>query len=257
MTLYPNWIGEGTPMVVSVIRRDPLSEAIATNKVVYQVRFSEVVSGVDASDFTLTTTGTTAGRIAQVSSYQGMNIDVLVDSISGRGTLRLDVKPAGTQIVDTGGNALSLGYARGETYRVGSDSTTALASFLQDHGIDPSSAAGASGADPDKDGIINVMEFVLNGDPSTPDAGVKPSAQYREEGASPVFAYSFNCTAAACDAYRIYAQYSADLLNWQDAVNGQDGVTIIEKTTTVGKAVTASFTAGARKLFVRLCAEPK
>ncbi len=257
MTLYPNWIGEGVPMVVSVKRRDPLSETIATNKVVYRVQFSEVVSGVDVSDFTLTTTGTAAGHIAQASSYQGMSIDVLADSISGSGTLRLDVKPTGTQILDVEGNALALGYARGETYKVGSDSTNALTSFLQDHGIDPSSAAGASGADPDKDGIINVMEFVLNGDPSVPDAGVKPSAQYREEGASSLFAYSYNCTTAAREAYRIYAQYSADLLNWQDAVNGQNGVTITEKTTAVGKAVTTSFTAADRKLFVRLCAEPK
>ena len=101
------------------------------------------------------------------------------------------------------------------------------------------------------------MEFVLNGDPSLPDAGVKPSAQYRQEGASSVFAYSYNCTTAAREAYRIFAQYSADLLNWQDAVNGQNGVTITEKTTAVGKAVTTSFTAADRKLFVRLCAEPK
>jgi uncharacterized repeat protein (TIGR02543 family) len=257
MILYPNWIPEELPMVVSIKRLDPLSETLTTNSAVYRVQFSEEVSGVDVSDFALNKTGTATGHIARASSNQGVSIDVLVDTISGNGTLRLDVKPSGTQIVDLEGNSLALGYAKGEAYEVGAGDTNALAGFLKDHGIDPSSAGGALGADPDGDGIVNVMEFVLDGDPAVPNAGIKPSAHYRGGGVSSAFDYSYNCTTAASEVYRVYTQYSTDLLSWHDAVSGMDGVTITEQTTAGGKAVTVSFAAGDRKLFVRLCAEPK
>lgn len=82
----------------------------------YTVTLSENVSGVDASDFTLTSTGTAAGSVASVSQVSGSTYTVTVNSITGDGTLRLDLKNTGTGISDTAGNAISGGYTAGQTY---------------------------------------------------------------------------------------------------------------------------------------------
>jgi hypothetical protein len=120
LTLYPNWLPKGMPLVLSVKRQSPAYENISSDHVTYLVTFSKTVSGVDVSDFKLTTEGTVTGNIASVSEANGHAISVEVNSITGSGTLRLDVKNTETGIVDADSNPLAGGYTSGEIYSIGS-----------------------------------------------------------------------------------------------------------------------------------------
>ena len=257
MVLYPLRIALATPAVVSVRRWNPASETLSTHTATFQVKFNKPVSGVDLGDFLLSTTGSATGHIAQVSSSQGDTINVVVDQIGGNGTLRLDVKGTGTQIIDSEGNALSGGFDKGESYQVGGNTNAAFADYLRTHGVDPGSAAGALNADPDGDDLSNLMEFVLNGNPAASDNGIKPAAQYHKEGATSVYTYTFPCTSAANETYRVYAEYSSNLVTWQAAENGVNGVTLTEQTTAEGKIVKVDFAGPSQKLYVRLRVESK
>jgi hypothetical protein len=119
LILYPKWLPKGMPVVLSVKRQIPTIENTSTNKVTYLVTFSKTVSGVDVSDFKLTTEGTVSGKIASVSAANGNTISVEVNTISGTGTLRLDMKSTGTGVTDAESNPLAGGYTSGELYRVG------------------------------------------------------------------------------------------------------------------------------------------
>src|SRR6185369_2754329 len=91
----------------------------ATN-VDFTVTFSEAVTGVDISDFSLTTTGISGALITGVSG-SGAVYTVTVNTGNGSGTLRLDVAD-NDSIKDStnnalGGAGLSNGnYTSGETY---------------------------------------------------------------------------------------------------------------------------------------------
>ncbi|RQP23189.1 DUF4347 domain-containing protein [Piscinibacter terrae] len=89
----------------------------------YTVTFSEDVSGVDASDFTLVATGGAAGSIASVTQVDAHTYTVTLNSVSGTGTLRLDLNASGTGIVDTAGNAIT-GGLDGAVYSVDRDAPT-------------------------------------------------------------------------------------------------------------------------------------
>ncbi|QOY92475.1 DUF4347 domain-containing protein [Massilia sp. UMI-21] len=100
------------PAVNSIVRANATpSKASAVQ---YTVTFDSSVSGVDAGDFQLTTTGTAAGSIGSVSG-SGSTYTVTVNGISGDGTMRLDLKSSATGIVDAGGNAAG-GYTGGQAY---------------------------------------------------------------------------------------------------------------------------------------------
>jgi trimeric autotransporter adhesin len=108
---------EAVAPTVSSINRVSSAATNATS-VNYTVTFSENVSGVDTSDFTLTSTGTATGTIASVSQVNGSTYTVTVNTITGVGTLRLDLKNAGTGIADTPGNAITTGFTSGQTYTI-------------------------------------------------------------------------------------------------------------------------------------------
>ncbi len=79
-----------TPPVVSSIVRagsDPTNAA----SVNYTVMFSKAVTGVDASDFALTATGSVAGASVTNVSGNGVLYTVTVNTGTGNGTLRLDL----------------------------------------------------------------------------------------------------------------------------------------------------------------------
>lgn len=102
------------PTVLSITRasENPTS-AISVDFIVI---FSEPVTGVDASDFILTTSGVSGAGITNVSG-SGNTYTVTVNTGSGDGTIRLDVINDGT-ITDLATNPLSGGYTGGETYTV-------------------------------------------------------------------------------------------------------------------------------------------
>jgi len=106
------------PQVAGVSRRMPQEAGVTAKSVAYRVRFSREVSGVDAGDFTLNLSGGLTGEVQAVAAASASEYVVVVGNLTGSGTVRLDVKAAGTGITDLSGNALSGGYAQGETYTV-------------------------------------------------------------------------------------------------------------------------------------------
>lgn len=83
--------------------------------VAYIVGFSEVVTGVDTSDFVIS--GPTTGTITSVTDIgTGKNFRVIIDNVSGNGTLRLDLKASGTGIQNLGGQDIVTGYDAGQLY---------------------------------------------------------------------------------------------------------------------------------------------
>ncbi|GAB3868491.1 hypothetical protein GCM10028824_13540 [Hymenobacter segetis] len=110
------------PTVSSSNRQNPTGSSTSGTSVTFRVTFSETVTGVTTSSFTLvTTTGSTSGSISSVASVSGSNgtqYDVTASSLSGNGTIRLDVKSSGSGITDAAGNALSGGFTGGQTYDI-------------------------------------------------------------------------------------------------------------------------------------------
>ncbi|WP_143218430.1 Ig-like domain-containing protein, partial [Acidovorax sp. T1m] len=99
---------------VSSITRVGTATTNATS-VDYTVAFSEAVTGVGASDFGLTASGSANGAVASVTG-SGSNYTVTVNSITGDGTLRLDLNASGTGITDGASNAIAGGYTSGQIY---------------------------------------------------------------------------------------------------------------------------------------------
>jgi autotransporter-associated beta strand protein len=143
-------VEETPPTVVSINRQNPTGATINGGTVVFRVTFSEQVSGVDAGDFQLTTTGSTNGALGSVAPVSGTTYDVTVNTVTGTGTLRLDLKASGTGIIDLAGNAFTGGYTSGQIYTVTSNASgvwTQLASGgLWSGGANWSSGTVANGA---------------------------------------------------------------------------------------------------------------
>jgi rhamnogalacturonan endolyase len=93
------------PPRITIVRFNPATSTITAGVtgVVFRVTFSSTVSGVSTSAFVLTTSGTASGTVTGVSATSGTIFDVSVGSLSGTGSMRLDLKP-GNGIVDSGGN---------------------------------------------------------------------------------------------------------------------------------------------------------
>ena len=79
----------GAPSVTSSLRSDANPTVAAS--VNFTVTFSETVSGVDAGDFSLSTTGNISGALVTNVSGSGSTYTVTVGTGSGAGDLRLDV----------------------------------------------------------------------------------------------------------------------------------------------------------------------
>ncbi|HEV2864415.1 MAG TPA: HYR domain-containing protein [Pyrinomonadaceae bacterium] len=138
-------VEETPPAVVSVNRQNPTGATINGGTVVFRVTFSEPVTGVDSSDFQLATTGSAAGAVAGAASVTNTTFDVTVNSVSGTGTLRLDLKASGTGIVDVAGNQIAGGYTAGQTYTV-SNNVSGVWAQLASGGLWSGGANWQSGA---------------------------------------------------------------------------------------------------------------
>jgi hypothetical protein len=105
------------PSVSSVVRTGGASATVngSASSVSYTVTFSESVTGVDASDFSLTSTGTASGSIASVTG-SGATYTVTVDTLSGDGTMRLDLNGSGTGIKNGSSIDIAGGYTSGAAY---------------------------------------------------------------------------------------------------------------------------------------------
>lgn len=117
-----NDIGDTSHVLVDGTNPEVTSIGIVGNaltnadSVVYTVHFSEGVTGVNISDFTLTTSGSASGTIASVVGFGGSSFVVTVDNVAGSGTMRLDLNsPSG--VSDSLGTPVS-GYTAGASYTI-------------------------------------------------------------------------------------------------------------------------------------------
>jgi predicted outer membrane repeat protein len=127
------------PTVVSILRVNPsLTNAASVN---YTVTFSEAVTGVGVSDFTLTLSGVTGAAITGVSGGP-TSYNVAASTGTGSGTLRLDI-PATASITDLIGNPLSgLPYTSGESYTIDRAAPTVVSTLRANPS--PTNAASVS-----------------------------------------------------------------------------------------------------------------
>ncbi len=105
------------PSISSIVRSGGASSTVgnAAASISYTVTFSEAVTGVDAGDFTLSASGTAGGSIASVTG-SGTTYTVMVDTLTGDGTLRLDLNGSGTGIRNGGSVEIVGGYTSGASY---------------------------------------------------------------------------------------------------------------------------------------------
>jgi autotransporter-associated beta strand protein len=108
------------PTALAISRVGPALTGAAS--VQFAVTFSERVSGVDAADFVLATTGTAAGTPPLLVSGSGANYTVTVNGVTGNGALGLNLVD-NNSIADLSGNLLagsgtSDGSLTGEVYTI-------------------------------------------------------------------------------------------------------------------------------------------
>ncbi|MFB2662928.1 Ig-like domain-containing protein, partial [Shewanella mangrovisoli] len=107
----------------------------------FAVAFDESVNNISTDDFTLVTTGTASGSIASVSVTSGTSINVTVNSITGTGTLKLNLNGS-TDIADAAGNGIAA-YSSGTTHSADRDAPAAPST----PDLDAASDTGASNTD--------------------------------------------------------------------------------------------------------------
>lgn len=91
------------------------SPASTDTAMAFTVTFSKPVNNVSTDDFTLVGAGA-SGNIASVSASSGSAVNVNITSITGAGTIRINLNGS-TNIVDNAGNGI-LSYSNGNTHTV-------------------------------------------------------------------------------------------------------------------------------------------
>jgi hypothetical protein len=131
-------VDTAAPVVQSIaLQGSPAANAAS---VTYRVTFNENANLVSTDDFALTTTGGASGNIASVSAASGTTIDVVVDTLAGDGTIRLDLQGA-TNIDDDLDNTPPGAFTSGGVHTVNRAAPTVTAG-----NISISGASGTGGA---------------------------------------------------------------------------------------------------------------
>jgi len=116
--LSRNYVDGIPPVVDSVVRAVGQADPTMAPTIEFFVTFSEGVTGVDATDFTLTTTGSVVGAfVSETGADSGATRTVVVNRGSGSGTIRLDVLDDNS-IVDAYSNPLGGGFTGGEFFTI-------------------------------------------------------------------------------------------------------------------------------------------
>lgn len=127
----------------------------------------------------------------------------------------------------------------------------AYATFKTTYGLD--ATTGAPDADPDNDGIANMLEFALGGNPTLSDRSILPTTTYTTVAGQPALVYSYNLKTAASSVVTVTVESSTDLATWTPVVDGQNGATIV--TTSVDantNHVTVTIPTSGTRLFAHL-----
>ncbi|CAN5624230.1 hypothetical protein BH10BAC3_BH10BAC3_42220 [soil metagenome] len=120
--------------LVSINLQSPKSKVTSDTAVIFRATFSGSVKDVTTSSFTLTKGGTAYGIISSVvlasSGLTGSAYDIRVSSISGIGTLRLNLNAAATNIINAAGNAIGGGFTAGQTFAIQQKKSQGSADFI-------------------------------------------------------------------------------------------------------------------------------
>jgi hypothetical protein len=119
--------------VSSVARFSPSTSPTNSDQLVYRVDFSGPVSGISASNFSLTTSGLSGSSVSGISG-SGATYFVTVNAGTGDGTLRLNVANS-TGIAPS---VVALPYATGQTYTI---DRTAPTVSITSHEITPTNVS--------------------------------------------------------------------------------------------------------------------
>ncbi|TJZ79167.1 DUF4347 domain-containing protein [Chitiniphilus eburneus] len=103
------------PSATGIVRLD--ATPVTGTTVRYTVTFSEMVYGLDASDFSVTTTGSAKGQVQSVTQVDATTWTVTVGGLTGTGQLGLTLNASGSGISDRAGNNLA-GNAQGDAYEL-------------------------------------------------------------------------------------------------------------------------------------------
>ncbi|GAA5234286.1 DUF4214 domain-containing protein [Verticiella sediminum] len=109
------------PTVLSLVRDEGAAEHTNADTIEFRITFSEPVTGVDAADFVLTSSGTAIGTVTGITRmhYDHAQYVVTVTTVSGDGVLALGLKNADTGITaEASGRPMASGYSGGESYTI-------------------------------------------------------------------------------------------------------------------------------------------
>jgi len=147
-------INQTVPSVTSINRQSPLTSGTSANTVTWRAVFSEAVTGVDQSDFSVTVlsgnvTSTLASSAVQPVGSDGKTYDITLTNITGLGVIRLDLKNTGTGIINSDGTAINAGFTTGETYTISQFADDQIITYKSswkylDNGSDQGTAWAAS-----------------------------------------------------------------------------------------------------------------
>ncbi|UPK31765.1 tail fiber protein [Bradyrhizobium sp. 186] len=174
----------------------------------FTVTFSENVTGVDASDFAVTSTGNVADTGIVVTPVSGSVYTVTVNGVTGDGTLRLDLNASGTGISDSAGNAIPGGFTGGDVYTLQHTAPAVSSVIVPANGTYRSGQTLAF--------TVNFSEAVsVTGTPEialTLDTGGVVKAQYLGQSSASALTFGYTVTVGENDANGI-AVGSAIALN--------------------------------------------
>ncbi|WP_235576653.1 Ig-like domain-containing protein [Pseudomonas taeanensis] len=107
------------PLAQGLVRVD--TSPTTASSVQFTLTLSEAVSGVDASDFSVISTGGAVGTIQSVMQIDSRTYRITVSNVAGNGSLGISLNAAGSGIADTAGNALAASIV-GEDYVIAATS---------------------------------------------------------------------------------------------------------------------------------------